>query len=144
MGIQVAKQLISKKLSHIDIINRAYELAQALAEQAGGRAYPWSELSRALASADIVIACGGSEGRDLTADVVRRAQDERNGRALAIIDIAVPRSVESNVSAIGGVELATIDSLKGMAEENLKSRLGEVGAAQAIVDEEVNRYCEGS
>jgi glutamyl-tRNA reductase len=59
---------------------------------------------------------------------------------LYIVDIAVPRDVESDVGDIGQVFLYNIDDLQKFVQKNVTTRGAEVARAEAIVNEEVTRF----
>jgi glutamyl-tRNA reductase len=54
-----------------------------------------------------------------------------------IIDMAVPRDVDPEVSQVPGVHLLNIDDLHAMAETNREERKAWVPAAEQIVDAEL-------
>jgi glutamyl-tRNA reductase len=64
----------------------------------------------------------------------------RRNRALFIIDIAVPRDVESSAGEIEQVFLYNVDDLKATVRENLARRTNEMTRAEAIVTEEVEKF----
>jgi len=64
----------------------------------------------------------------------------RRGRPLFIIDIAVPRDVEAAAGEIEHVFLYNIDDLQAAVRESLAKRTGEVTRAEAIVDEELDKF----
>jgi glutamyl-tRNA reductase len=59
---------------------------------------------------------------------------------LVVVDVSVPRNVDPAVALIDGVELLDMDDLSELAERALGGRRGELAAARAIVQEEVERY----
>ena len=120
---------------------RAAELAAAL----GGRAAPLEELRAELATADIVISGTGAPGIVIRhEDVVaaRRARKGRHHRPLFLIDIAVPRDIEASVAKLGGVFLYDLDDLRAVAEANLRERMKEASAAEALIDREVHLFLD--
>src|SRR5207248_4977770 len=64
----------------------------------------------------------------------------RRNRPLFIIDIAVPRDVESAAGEIEQVFLYNIDDLQATVRENLARRASEVARAETIVAEEVEKF----
>ncbi len=57
-----------------------------------------------------------------------------------LIDIAVPRDVDPAVNKLPNVYRYDVDDLQSVAEANLKEREREAQAAQAIVEQDVDRY----
>src|SRR5262249_59783820 len=62
------------------------------------------------------------------------------GRPVFIIDIAVPRDVEAAAGELEQVFLYNIDDLQASVRENLARRASEVTRAEAIVDEELEKF----
>jgi glutamyl-tRNA reductase len=135
-----AQHLRAQGVGEIVITSRTAAHADALAVDVDGRAIPWSELRAALASADIVITATGSPRPILTRADVEAVTDRRRGEQLFIIDIAVPRDVEPSVGEMEQVFLYNVDDLQAIVQENLSRRSAEIGRAEAIVGEEVDRF----
>jgi glutamyl-tRNA reductase len=70
----------------------------------------------------------------------RGEQDERGGRDLLLIDIAVPRDVEAACGDVEGVTLYDIDDLQAVVERNLGARAEILPRAEEIVEEEIHRF----
>jgi glutamyl-tRNA reductase len=118
---------------------RAAELAAAL----GGRAVPLETLRDELARADIVISGTGAAGiviHEADVESARAARRGRHARPLFLIDIAVPRDIDPAVRNLGGVFLYDLDDLKAVAEANLRERLKEAAAADALVEREIRDF----
>jgi glutamyl-tRNA reductase len=140
MGEETLKQLACGQPGEIHIANRTREKAQALCERFVGTYVAWENLAEAVGSADIVITCTGSAQPIITAPMVKRALEGRNGRPLAIIDIAVPRDVEQAVGDIAGVSLYNIDNLNDVVKRNISERESDAARSERIVDEETEKF----
>jgi glutamyl-tRNA reductase len=140
VGQRAASALAQAGAGRLLVTTRRSELAIEIARQLDGSAIPFADMPRALFEADVVIsATAAPEPIILTLDVMA-AMAFRTQRPLMIVDIAVPRDVESSVRDIDGVHLFDIDDLQAAAEANLETRRREVGAVEAIVDEEAARF----
>ena len=64
----------------------------------------------------------------------------RARRPLLLIDIAVPRDIEPACGDIEGVTLYDIDDLQAVVARNLEVRASERASAEAIVEEEIQRF----
>jgi glutamyl-tRNA reductase len=71
---------------------------------------------------------------------VRAAAAARAGRPLVLVDLAVPADVERGVGDVPGVRLFDVDDLRAGLDDALASRLREVPAVEAIVEEEVEAF----
>ena len=65
---------------------------------------------------------------------------ERDGRPLLLIDIAVPRDIDSRCADLEGVTLYDIDDLQAVVRRNLGAREEIVPQAEEIVEEEIKRF----
>ena len=57
-----------------------------------------------------------------------------------LVDIAVPRDIEASVAQVDDAYLYTIDDLKQVIDDNLRSREAAAREAEAIIDLQVERY----
>jgi glutamyl-tRNA reductase len=139
MGALTAQHLRSHSVADIAITSRTTAHATSLAEAVGGHAIEWERLGAALSEADIIVTATGSQRPIITKAHVQAATSRRRD-PLFIIDLAVPRDVETRVGEIDQVFLYNVDDLQGVVQENLSRRGAEVDYAEAIVGEEVERF----
>ena len=132
--------LQAHKVRPVTIVSRTLQTAEGLARQLDGRALPWSELDAAIAAADIVVTATGAAEPVLSRQLIEQVMQRRRSRPLFLIDIAVPRDVEPLVGDVDQVFLYNIDDLQSIVRENLAHRSGELAQAEAIVDEEVQKF----
>jgi glutamyl-tRNA reductase len=139
MGESAARSL-RQTGTHLHVINRSEERAQALAESCDGRAVPYEHLTTELAEADVVIASTASPKFILTPQLMKGVVRTRRHRPLFIIDIAVPRDVDPRVGNMDNVFVYDVDDLQQVAEENLAVRAREAALAEHIVEDEVESF----
>jgi glutamyl-tRNA reductase len=65
---------------------------------------------------------------------------DRLDRPLFIIDIAVPRDVDSAVNEMDGVYLYDMDALQSVADQSLALRRQQIAAAEKIIAEHVTEF----
>lgn len=106
----------------ITLINRSSEKAAALAEEFGGSVYGLDRLTFALSRADIVFSSTGSAVPIVSKNVVAEAMHARYDKPIVLIDIAVPRDIETAVAELKNVKLYSIDDLKTIIEMNRQGR----------------------
>jgi glutamyl-tRNA reductase len=140
MGALTAQHLRSHGVAEIAITSRTAAHAAELAQMVSGHAIPWDHLASALSDADIIVTATGSQRPIVTKTQVESATGRRRPDPLFIIDLAVPRDVESSVGDIEQVFLYNVDDLQGIVQENLSRRGTEVDRAETIVSEEVERF----
>ncbi len=143
-GKLAAKYLAQSGAARILVANRTYERAAALAAGIGPNAagVPFRRLGQTLAQSDIVISGTGAERFVLGPAEVRLAMAGRNGSALLLIDIAVPRDIDPAVRQIPGVQLFDIDDIEAVTEDGLRGRQREVRRVEAIVQQETAAFLD--
>jgi glutamyl-tRNA reductase len=139
-GGLVAKALKERGIAQITTTSRSYDKASTLAATLGGHSVDIGSLGRELATCDIVISCTGAPHIILDLKSVENAMQARSNRTLVIIDIAVPRDVEPQVSQIKNVFLYDIDDFTHLSELNRKQRETEIKKSMEIIEAEVKRF----
>lgn len=137
---RTARALVSRGVTELWVSNRSPDRAELLARLVGGRALPfdrWPEYCREI---DILITSTSSKRPLLGPENLGAMLSDRVDRPLFIIDIAVPRDVDSSVNDLEGVYLYDIDSLQSVAEQSLALRRQQVAAAEAIIAEHVSEF----
>jgi glutamyl-tRNA reductase len=145
MSELAAKHLVRSGGRATVLGGRTFEKAAELAAALGGKAAPLESLRDELARTDIVISGTGAPGiviQEADVESARAARRGRHARPLFLIDIAVPRDIDPAVRKIGGVFLYDLDDLKTVAEANLRERLKESAAAEALVEREVREFLD--
>ncbi len=140
MSELAAKNLIDNGACSITLINRTLDHARALAERWGGEALPFETLPSALHDADVVLSSTSAPHTVIHAEHVRGALAHRGGRPLLLIDLAVPRDVDPEVSLVAGAHVYDIDDLGGVVASNMERRREELGTVHMIVAEETERF----
>ena len=124
----------------ITVANRTLERAQVLARRINGNAITLNELPEQLAHHDIIVTCTASPLPILGKGMVERALKQRKHRPLFIVDLAVPRDVEEEVSELDDVFLYTVDDLAEVVRDGLDARQGAVREAEVIIDSSVANF----
>jgi glutamyl-tRNA reductase len=137
---QVVRHLCDRGIKQLRVINRTPEHAVDLAARFGGEVVPWEKLSAALDWPDLIVSSVSANDPILTRTIIERAMGARGNRALLLIDLGVPRNIASNVADIYNTYLYNIDDLTEIVEQNKKARVGEVPRAEAIIDEQVDKF----
>ncbi len=138
----VARHLIGAGVSKIVIANRTLGRARELAHKFGAEAVLLADIPRQLADADIVITSTASQLPILGKGAVEQALKGRKHRPYLMVDIAVPRDIESQVGELPDVYLYSVDDLREIVDQNLRSRSSEARKADLIIDEGVRLYME--
>ncbi len=140
IGELTLKTLVAHGVGRVLLCNRSPEKAETLAEQHGGEALPFELLRDNLHQADIVITSTGSPEPVLAKEHFRRALQQRDRMPMFVIDIAVPRDVDSRVNELDDIYLYDMDNLQEVAERNLAKRQEAAAKALEIVERETEQF----
>ncbi|TGD71539.1 glutamyl-tRNA reductase [Mangrovimicrobium sediminis] len=138
----VARHLIDAGVTRIVIANRTLGRARDLAERFGAEAVLLSEIPEQLPAADIVITSTASQLPILGKGAVEQAIRARKHRPVLMVDIAVPRDIEPQVNELRDVYLYSVDDLREIVDQNMRSRRNEARKADDIIAEGVRVYME--
>ena len=136
----VARHLDGKGIGRLFVANRDINRAQALAGQFSGFALPLSEIEGTLPAADILISSTASSEPVISLEQMTRAVQARKRKPMFVVDIAVPRDIEAEVTELDDVYLYTIDDLDKVIVEGQSNREAAAVDADQILDEEIQRY----
>ena len=137
MSELTARHLIDKGAKTIIVSNRNLDHAKELADKFNGKAIPYDEMFAQAAAADIIITSTGAPHYVLTAKNLGPLLANRQGKPLILIDIAVPRDVDPELSKFGGVTIYNIDDLENVVDVNKNFRSSEAKVAENIIEEEI-------
>ncbi len=140
MSELTAKHLVANGVSKVIVANRTYARAVKVAEKFNGTPLAYDSNLDFLMEADIVISSTDAPhyliNRQPLADIMRR----RRHRYMFLIDIAVPRDIDPDVSKVDHAFLYNIDDLEAVVASNLQDRQQEAVQAERIVAEEAKRF----
>src|SRR4051812_7355297 len=139
-GELTARALHERGVATVFVANRRYDRAIGLAQRFGGNAVRFEDLPRQLIEADIVVSATSSPHQIVGRDELALVTEQRDGRPLLMIDIAVPRDIEPTVREVRGVTLYDMDDLQREVARNMGTREAEAVRARQIVNQEVERF----
>ncbi|MEE4204383.1 MAG: glutamyl-tRNA reductase [Halieaceae bacterium] len=129
----VARHLREAGIRELVIANRTQARAESLAEQFEAEAILLADVPDRLAEADIVISSTASQLPILGKGAVEAAAKARRWRPMLLVDLAVPRDIETQVAELSDVYLYTVDDLRDVVEENMRLRADEASRADDII-----------
>lgn len=142
MGTVAVRALMKRGVTDVTVVNRTFKNAEQLAAEWSGKAMAFQQLPEALTQADIAITCTGAPHTILDRKQVEPALVTRPNRPLFLIDIAVPRDINADVTDLPNVYLHDIDDLQSQAEENVRERQAEIPLVEAIVNHELAHFLD--
>ena len=140
MGAGMALALAGAGVREIVVANRTAARGEALAARVGGRSIALDEVPDALVSCDVLLASTGAPGMLVQRSDIEAIMESRNGRALLVVDIGVPRNVDPGAGEVFGVTLLDIDDLRAFGEQSLAQRRQEIGKVRDIISHELDRH----
>jgi glutamyl-tRNA reductase len=136
----VARHLHDTGLHRMIIANRTLERSQHLAAEFSAYAITLSDIPQHLDEADIIISSTASQLPILGKGAIETAIIKRKHRPVFIVDIAVPRDVEAEAGELEDVYLYTVDDLKEVIDENMRSRKKAAEQAEEIIETQVLHF----
>jgi glutamyl-tRNA reductase len=145
-----AKYLLKAQLPTLIIANRNTKKAQALRTrlklvpskvEGTGEIISLADIVDRLTDVDLVISSTAAAEPIVTYQAVADSLSRRQ-KALLMIDIAVPRDIEPQISQFDCVSLYNIDDLNEQISRNREKRSNEIPKAQAIVAEFTDKFMQ--
>jgi glutamyl-tRNA reductase len=127
-------------IAHLLILNRSLQKAQELAADLDAIPMALDRLGEALPQADILFSSTASPQPVIRKSDVKAALRRRRHRPMFLVDIAVPRDIDPDITSLKDVYLYTIDDLQQVVDENLQQRSEAAEQAQGDVEEAVAAF----
>jgi len=138
----VGRHLKNSQVKNIVIANRTIENAKGIAKELDAKVIPLSALSDHLIDTDILIASTASQFPVLGKGIVESAIKARRHKPIFMVDLAVPRDIESEVNDLRDVYLYTLDDLQSIINQNQQSREEAASEAEIIIEKAVIDFQE--
>jgi glutamyl-tRNA reductase len=124
----------------LTIANRTLERGESLAHRFNGHAIRLADLPEQLSKFDIVVSSTASSLPIIGLGMVERAIKARRHKPMFMVDLAVPRDIESEVGRLGDVFLYTVDDLGSAVQTGIENRQAAVAQAEAIIETRVQSF----
>ena len=122
------------------VANRTIERARGLARRFRADDMTLADLPERLAEFDVVLSSTASTLPLIGLGMVERAIRQRRHKPMLMIDLAVPRDIEVEVSRLDDVFLYTVDDLRDLVQRGQQGRRAAVAQAEAIIDSQVRSF----
>ena len=140
MAQLTARHMKKMGVRSLTVMTRDSEKGKLLAAEYEASYATMDLLEETMAASDMVVCSTGAETYLLTVPVMEKAMERRDFRPLFLIDIAVPRNIDPEISRLSNTFLYNIDDLKSVVESNQKEREMETYAAREIVRQEIAQF----
>jgi glutamyl-tRNA reductase len=131
-------ELMAKHLQHqgasLTFCNRTHSRSMALATQYRGCSMAFEALATKLSDFDILMSATAATTPVIDFHTVQQAQVVRDHAPLFLLDLAVPRDIAPEVTAIKGVSLHCIDDLHTQIQHNTLQRTQAALEAQVLIE----------
>ena len=122
------------------VANRSLDRGQALADRYTGQSIRLQDLPGQIDRYDIIVSCTASALPIIGYGMIERSIKARRHRPICIVDLAVPRDVEPEVSRLNDVFVYTMDELGAVVAQGKESRQNAVVQADAMISGHVHDF----
>jgi len=139
----LALQNIHKKgVKQIAVTNRTIEKAEKTAKKYNGKTIPFESFDKYLHGFDIVMIATSSPKPIISVEMIQHNMQIRPGHKQVLIDLSVPRNIESAVGEIENIELLGVDDLQEIVNQTAEKKKESAEKAKFIIDEVVSDFSE--
>lgn len=135
IGEKTAKAFQSRGAGSLTVASRRLERAMEVATTLGASAMPFEHSDSRLAEFDVVVCATAAPDTVVKTPAVSAAMRKRPARPLFLIDLALPRDVETATAELENVFLYNLDDLAKIAEENRVAREAELVKCHSLLAE---------
>jgi glutamyl-tRNA reductase len=133
IGEATARAFKTRGAADLAVAGRRPERAAEVASGLGAGTASFEERNSQIAHYDIVVCSTAAPEAVLSTSAVAAAMRKRPARPLLVIDLALPRDVESSAAHLQNVFLYNLDDLAKIAEANRAAREAEIASCRALL-----------
>lgn len=137
IGEDVAKNMVHLPEAKVKITNRTLAKAEEIAGPLGFEVIPFENCYEAMNEADVIICSIMKMEPIITKELVKQF-DIQSYKLL--VDLSVPRSIETSVEDVPGVVLYNVDNIRSKASEALEKRLAAIPLVENIIEESIEEF----
>lgn len=135
---KTARTFISQGVTAASIVNRSPEKAQQIARDLGISTHLLSQWEEKAVDVDIIVCSTSSPDLMIHHKDVESLMEQRKGRPLFLIDLAVPRDVDPAIHWLDDCYLYNIDDLQAIADSASIQRTQEITLCRDIIQSKTN------
>lgn len=137
IGATVCDNFGKSTIRDIRIANRTHHKALELAQKTGARAVYWEQVWDEIRQADVVISSVPGDCFFISKQAVE-AQGQTSAKFF--LDLSMPRSIDSELSSLPGVQVYNIDMIRNRTTAALERRLAAVPQVKSIVAQAMSEF----
>ncbi|WP_017445120.1 glutamyl-tRNA reductase [Gayadomonas joobiniege] len=136
----VARHLSEAGVTQMIVANRSLQRAKLLAESFNAETATLSAIPELMEDVDIVVSSTASTLPLIGKGMVENAMEKRRNRPMFMVDLAVPRDIETRVNDVDNVYLYTVDDLQSIVQKNQQKREQAAAQAELIIAQEAEQF----
>ena len=136
----VARYLSDAGAKNMTITNRTLQRSEQLAKNYDAKVIPFYSLTDSLGECDIVVSATASQLPILGKGSVEQAMQNRRGKPMLLLDLAVPRDIEAQANDLDAVYLYSVDDFREVISQSQKNRERAAVQAEARISSIVDLY----
>lgn len=139
----VATHFNSKKLKIITVANRTLNRANELIKSLNinnANSILLADIPSVIQQYDIIVSSTASQLPILGKGIIENSIQKRKNKPIFILDLAVPRDIESQVNQLNNVYLYTIDDIISIVNYGYEERKKSADIAESLIQNHVTEY----
>ena len=137
IGEDVARNMVHLPTAQVKIANRTLAKAEEIGVPLGFEVIPFESCLTAIEEADVVVCSVRMPEPFLTKQLI---QGINIPSYKVLIDLSVPRSIETSVEELPGVVLYNVDNIQSKASAALQNRLESIPSVETILEESIEEF----
>ena len=137
IGEDVARNMVHLPTAQLKITNRTLAKAEEIGVPLGFEIIPFESCLTAIEEADVVVCSVRMPEPFLTKQLIEGVNIPS---FKVLIDLSVPRSIETSVEELPGVVLYNVDNIQSKATAALENRLESIPSVEAILEESIEEF----
>ena len=137
IGEDVARNMVHLPTAQVKIANRTLAKAEEIGVPLGFEVIPFESCLTAIEEADVVV-CSIRMPEPFVTKQWIEAVSIPSYKVL--IDLSVPRSIETSVEELPGVVLYNVDNIQSKASAALQNRLESIPSVETILEESIEEF----
>ncbi|MBJ6367529.1 glutamyl-tRNA reductase [Snuella sedimenti] len=117
------------KNEHITLINRTKDKAEKIAGKFNLVVKDYANLQEEISKSDILIVATGAQHPTIDKHIIQTK------KPLLILDLSIPKNVDSNVEELNNISLVHLDHLSKITDKTLEDRKKHIPLAEAIIED---------
>lgn len=137
IGEDVARNMVHLPTAQVKIANRTLAKAEEIAGLLGFEVISFESCLTAIEEADVVVCSIRMPEPFLTKQLIEAVNIPSYK---VLIDLSVPRSIETSVEELPGVVLYNVDNIQSKASAALQNRLESIPSVETILEESIEEF----